>query len=385
MKIGIDLTSFHKKHDGGKEQVLFNLLKGFNELGASREICIFCYPYLIKTIQRIIPDAEIVTIRPVKIPKKLIADYWVKTFCLPKLIDKHGISILFFPVSHTGFKRFSIPTVILPHDIQPICRPESYSFIERFKYQCIYHFDFNLRDHIISISNFDLSELKTHYPKYTHKFKQIYNPIAMKSNVDQPKRVQEIIAINIQYPHKNVATLIKAFSLIQDRIPHTLVLVGSANKRTANLSTCIAEEKLTKRVEFTGFLSEKILLNRLEKSALYVNSSCFEGFGMTAIEAMILKVPVIVAATTASPEVTRGLCTYYTPATNEYALAEKILVRLKDPLDQATLQAISDQIKSAYSHTKIAKEYLNFFQAIHNKNQRRVSHENTIYLSKQNV
>ena len=365
MKIGIDLTSFQKKHNGGKEQVLFNLLKGFNELGASKKICIFCYAYMIERIRQIIPDAEIVTIEPSKFSKKLIADYWVKTFRLPKIIERHGISILFFPVSHTGLRRFSIPTVVLPHDIQPISRRESYSVLESLKYQCIYHFDFLLRNHIISISNFDLAQLKTHYPQHTHKFKQIYNPIAMKATVNRPKKVQEIIAINIQYPHKNIKTLIKAFSIIQDEIPHTLVLMGSKNKMTSHLLTCIIEEKVTERVQFTGFLSDKDLHQRLEESALYVNPSLFEGFGMTAVEAMILKVPVIVAATTASPEVTKGLCTYYSPATDEHVLAKSILNNLQDPPDQVTLQAISNQIETAYSYTKIAKDYLDFFQSIH--------------------
>jgi glycosyltransferase involved in cell wall biosynthesis len=367
MRIGIDLTSFHRKHDGGKEQVLFNLLKGFNELGASKKICIFCYGYMIETIRQIIPDAEIVNVEPAKFPKKLIADYWVKTFRLPKLIEKHDISILFFPVSHTGLKRFPIPTVILPHDIQPISQRENYSVVERLKYQCIYHFDFLLRDHILSISNFDLTQLKIHYPQHTHKFKRIYNPITMKPNADPPKRTQTIMAINIQHIHKNIKTLIKAFSIIQDEIPHTLVLVGSENERTAHLSTCIAEEKLTERVQFTGFLSDEDLHRRLEESALYVNPSLFEGFGMTAIEAMILKVPVIVADTTASPEVTKGLCAYYSPVTDENVLAKKILANLQNPPDQATLHAISNQIESAYSHKKIAKEYLEFFQTIYEK------------------
>ncbi|BES66332.1 glycosyltransferase family 1 protein [Gottschalkiaceae bacterium SANA] len=367
MKIGIDLTSFHKKHDGGKEQVLFNLLKGFNELGASKKISIFCYAYMIETIRQIIPDAEIITIKASKFPKKLIADYWVKTFRLPKIVKRHGISILFFPVSHTGLMRFSIPTVVLPHDIQPISRRENYSVLEGLKYQCIYHFDFLLRDHIVSISNFDLAQLEAHYPQHTHKFKQIYNPIAMKPKVDHPKKKQEIIAINIQYPHKNIKTLIKAFSIIQHQIPHTLVLVGSKNKMTSPLLTCITEEKVTNRVQFTGFLSDKDLHQRLEESALYVNPSSFEGFGMTAIEAMILKVPVIVADTTASPEVTKGLCTYYSPVSDERALARKMLANLQDPPNQATLHAISNQIESAYSYRKIANEYLEFFQTIHEK------------------
>jgi glycosyltransferase involved in cell wall biosynthesis len=364
MKIGIDLTSFQKNHNGGKEQVLFNLLKGFNELGASKEITIFCYPYLIEVIRKIISEAEIITVQPMSFPKKFLADYWFKTFRLPKLIKKHGITVLFFPVSHTGLRRMSIPTAVLPHDIQPISRRKSFHPINYLKYRCIYHFDFLLRDHIFSISDFDHSQLETHYPQHAHKFKRIYNPIAMKPNPNPPTRVQEIMAINIQFPHKNIETLIKAFSLIQDQIPHKLVLVGSAGKKTACLSDCIVENNLEDRVRFTGFLSEEALYHRLEKCALYVNPSIFEGFGMTAIEAMILKVPVIVADATASPEVTKGLCAYYAPATDETKLADSMLALLQNPPDDTALQAISKTIFEAYTYTKIAREYLQFFQSI---------------------
>lgn len=65
-------------------------------------------------------------------------------------------------------------------------------------------------------------------------------------------------------------------------------------------------------------------------SCLYINPSLFEGFGMTAVEAMILKVPTLLSRVSANYEVTKGLCHYYEPADDVEALAAAILDFLKN-------------------------------------------------------
>lgn len=379
MKIGIDCTSLQEKHDGGKEQVLLNLLKGFHHLDAGKSICIFCYPYSASRLKTLIPDAEFVVVKENQIPKKLLSDLWFKTFQLPRFIRNHQVDLIFFPMSITGIKRLSIPSLVLPHDIQPIAKRETYSFWNQMKYKLIYHFDFSLRDHIISISDYDKSQMTQFYPQYQHKLHRIYNPIALKPIEGSVKRKLTITAVNIRFPHKNIQTLIRAFAKIQDQIPHQLILMGRIGDETLQLTKLVESLQLSKRVVFTGFVSEEELCQRIAESSLYVNPSLFEGFGMTAIEAMILKTPVLVADNTASKETTQGLCAYYSPATDIDALANAIMENLTDSPTESALEIASKTMQQAYRIQAIAGNYLSFFENI---NHARSNHENSIHLPK---
>jgi len=379
MKIGIDCTSLQKKHDGGKEQVLLNLLKGFHQLDAGKRICIFCYPYSLNLLKTLVPEAELIVVKENRMPKKLLSDLWFKTFHLPRLIRNHQVDLIFFPVSITGMKRLSIPSIVLPHDIQPIVKKDAYSFWNRMKYRLIYHFDFSLRDHIISISDYDKSQMAQFYPQYLHKLHRIYNPIALEPFEESVDRKPTISAVNIRFPHKNIETLIRAFAEIQDQIPHTLTLIGRLDNKTTHLKHLVQSLKISDRVQFPGFVSEEDLRRLIAESSLYVNPSLFEGFGMTAIEAMILKTPVIVADVTASKETTQGLCAYYSPATDVGVLADRMVKILNQLPSDSTLEATSQTMQHAYHTQTIAQEYLDLFE----KNSKaRSAHEDPLYLPK---
>src|SRR6185369_9373170 len=72
-------------------------------------------------------------------------------------------------------------------------------------------------------------------------------------------------------PHKNLGRLLKAFALIQDRIPHDLVLAGKKEGfRTGDLRTLKEAAKLNGRVHFTGLVEEKVLRSYYASADLLV-------------------------------------------------------------------------------------------------------------------
>ena len=94
---------------------------------------------------------------------------------------------------------------------------------------------------------------------------------------------------------------------------------------------------------------------------LYVNPTLYEGFGMTAIEAMIDQIPTLVSGIPTNYEVTQGLCSYYEPPEDEQALAEKMLECLSRPYTQKELLEISITIREAYRYDKISRDYFEHF------------------------
>jgi len=368
-KIGYDATAITKVHDGGKDQVSINLLRGFEKNGLSEELVVFCIPEMKEYVSALIPNALVVPIAARKMWKKTIRDIWTRTLLLQNLIKRHHLGVLLFPMSNTGLRHFGIPTVVVPHDIQTQTHKGRFPLRTRALAAFFYHFDFRLRDWIIAISGFDQKELEETYPAYSSKIVQIYNPIradifqaAEGYKADRPY----ITAINIQHRHKNVITLIKAFERLKDQIPHDLYLIGRIKPETAFLSTYVRERDLSDRVKFLGFVEDERLAGVLKGSALYVNPSLFEGFGMTAVEAMLSKVPTLTTLLSAVPEVTMGLCHYYEPAEDSEALAAAMAAVLIGEKGNTTdeLKLIAEKLKNRYDYAVIAKQYYDFLLSI---------------------
>lgn len=373
MRIGIDATFISGEFDGGKDQFLFNLLEGFEKNNKGKDFVIFCKSEVKEKIKKIIPSAEIFVVIPkqyinwlfikLKIIKKPIFDEIIlRSFFYRDIKKKYKINILFFPKPMTGFLKIDTKTIVIPHDIQILSHKERFSLKTRMFNNIFYKLDFKLRDIIISISDFDKEEILDKFPKLKNKVIKIYNPIKVNQNIEinQDKKPY-IIAINLAYEHKNIITLLKAFNLIKDKIQYNLLLVGKINSYGEFLKKYVIDNKLEERVIFTGYIEEKELYLLLKNSSLYVNPSIFEGFGMTAAEAMILEVPTLVAANTAMPEITKNLCFYYKNVYDEKELADKILEIFSLNINKEKLRKISEVIFDEYNYIKISKEYYELF------------------------
>lgn len=373
MKLGIDLTEFTSIHKGGKDEVAYNILKGFTELGHSYDIVCFCSDDLSDTIHKISPEIEVCII-----PKIQINHYYIEVlfgfvrkiiqgFAIKKALKRMPVDVILFTNKMTPWMRYSIPTVMIPHDIQVFLQGEIPG-LNGSKSQNLYKYylklDFLYRDYIIAISDYDKEQMCKYIPWSEKKLKRIYNPIFFKSKVEQVYKKKYITALNIQWAHKNIGTLIKSYSKIADQINYDLLLIGRKPFNFSDLEKLVIEAGISDRVHFTGYISDEELLQYLGETRVYVNPSYFEGFGMTAVEMMGQCIPTIVAATTATPEVTQGLCRYYEPADNVDALAKEILDELVNPTPKETLNKISEQMREIYSYKKIASEYWEFLDEI---------------------
>ena len=122
-------------------------------------------------------------------------------------------------------------------------------------------------------------------------------------------------------------------------------------KRVAYLKEYVEQHNLSGRVIFTGFVDGKKKRELLVNSCLYINPSLFEGFGMTAVEAMILKVPTLLSRVSANYEVTKGLCHYYEPVDF-----------FKEPENGGALEDKSKEMLKMYDYQKIAAQYMELFR-----------------------
>ncbi len=108
---------------------------------------------------------------------------------------------------------------------------------------------------------------------------------------------------------KNLAVLIESFANVvrQSPRPVDLVIAGAAHSDNPRvyppLQPTIERLGLTDRVHLVGRVSEVEKLALYRGAALYVTPSLYEGFGLTALEAMACGVPTIATRCTSLPEV----------------------------------------------------------------------------------
>jgi N-acetyl-alpha-D-glucosaminyl L-malate synthase BshA len=111
-----------------------------------------------------------------------------------------------------------------------------------------------------------------------------------------------LIHISNFRPVKNVLDVIRMFTLLKDQCTAKLVMVGDGPERSRAEQLC-REHEMCHRVIFTGMLKNPTEV--LSVADLFVLPSESESFGLAALEAMAMGVPVISTNTGGLPELNR--------------------------------------------------------------------------------
>ena len=156
--------------------------------------------------------------------------------------------------------------------------------------QKVFSFVYRFADKVIGVSKSVKNHLVETAEISENKGVVIYNPVSIpKSFPKISSEFFQIVYVGRLEKVKNVATLIQAFAKIQNN-NSTLTIVGDGRERMA-LENLVRDLKIENRATFTGFKAEPSQF--LCSADLYVLPSYSEGFGIAAVEAMFLKVPVL--------------------------------------------------------------------------------------------
>ena len=150
-------------------------------------------------------------------------------------------------------------------------------------------------DKFISISKYTADKLRKDL-KVKKEIVVIPNGIdlsAMK-RIKKAKLTSDVIYTGRLLEHKNVDKLIQAIDLIRKEFPNIICRIVGNGPEEMNLKLLTKTLKLEKHVIFHDFLSDNNdVFAMIKASKLFVLPSSREGFGIVAIEAQSLGVPVI--------------------------------------------------------------------------------------------
>jgi glycosyltransferase involved in cell wall biosynthesis len=280
---------------GGAGNSIIRLCKKLNK--KKYEISIIClnkFSYLNK-----IKNTNIKVFRINK--KKIIFSIFQIKKILLKIIKKNNKNILISNINYTNvisilfFKRINILKMILV-ERTPLRELDIYrSFVDFIKKNVIKFLIkrlYNNADKIICNSKYMSIDF---FRRYRIKSETIHPPallhynISLKNKNYNKKQTLIIITICRLSFEKNLQILIKSLSSLKFK-NFKLIICGDGHDKN-KLKILSKKIGLEKKIEFTGHIEKAS--HYLKQSHLYINSSFFEGFPNSVVEAINYNLPII--------------------------------------------------------------------------------------------
>jgi glycosyltransferase involved in cell wall biosynthesis len=317
---------------GGYAVTFVNLLKGWERLGTDDEIHVL----LAEDVEHALPTSVTVHRFPVGRPE-VIRRVLVQSRAARRICRAVEADVLLAAVPTTAVTRIGCPKVITVHDMRHEQVPEQFSRGRRLLRKFSYEVGYRQAAGVICISERTRKDLLRSHPWLGSR--PVFTVPWAADHVDtwprqQPPEGEPYALAFGHFPNKAVDRVIDAWRVLRERgeaRPLVLVgLTGAARSRTLErLRAAGLEEVITP----LPWLDDHHFRARFASAGLIVFPSDFEGFGLPAVEAMRLGIPLVISADEALLEVTGGNATVAS-GTDPASLADAVSEAWATPGDQ---------------------------------------------------
>ncbi len=205
-----------------------------------------------------------------------------------------------------------IPSVLTIHDLQPLVQPENFSAVKRRWLATMLPRSAARAELILTPSDPSSASVTEHLGVPADRVLTVPHGVEVPEVVPSETLAEvrdryrlgarTILFPAITYPHKDHATLIRAFGrLAGDRPDCTLVLTGGPGPEEAAVAAEIRASGVGDQVRRTGRIPWDDLHALYALATVVAVPSRFEGFGAPALEAMAAGAPLVAADATALP------------------------------------------------------------------------------------
>ena len=281
-----------------------------------------------------------------------------------QILKSHGISIPFITTLHgtditlvgkdASFEpviSFSINESDAVTAVSQSLKDDTYKFFDIKK-------EIHVIPNFISISDFEQLKNKEEYNGICQK--KMYSPNEEKilmhiSNFRKVKRLDDVIGI---------------FEKVKKQIPSKLLLIGDGPERNRIEQLC-REKNIYRDVKFLGKITTPEMLLRV--ADLFLLPSETESFGLAALEAMAMNVPVISTNTGGLPEVNiNGVSGFTSNVGDEEDMSQNALKILSDPLILQKFRRQAFEVAQQFDLPKILPLYEDLYKEVIEKNKESV-------------
>ena len=232
--------------------------------------------------------------------------------------------------------------VVTIHDLTHVTDPTfKRTLAARFYARPMFNFVARRADRIIADSEFTKQQIVEHLAILPSKVVVVYlgvsdhfsphdrgQAVLRVSSLPDLKRPYILFVGNLK-PHKNVRTLIHAFSQMRAHkdFDHQLLILGGDRKWKEGLVNECGKLGINDRVLFASHVPYEDLPSVYAAAEILVMPSFIEGFGLPVLEAMACGTPVVCARAASLPEVAGDAAEYFEPSSvDDLAVAlERVL------------------------------------------------------------
>lgn len=163
---------------------------------------------------------------------------------------------------------------------------------------------------------------------------------------------------------KALDNLIKAFALFHNECSESKLVIAGSGTEEAYLKSVVHELGISESVEFWGFRSD--VANVLSSFDVFALSSEYEGLPISMLEAMALKIPVVVTAVGGVPEVIEnqknGLMVKYMDNEEMAQYFERLYADkpFRNHIGNAGYQTICEK----YNYLSMSKQYFDVYELL---------------------
>lgn len=332
MKIAIQAADLDNKRIDGTRVYILNLLRHFGKLAPSDE-------FLIYHRGDFNPELAPPEFSNYKIKKINFPFLWTQTRFTWELL-KDNPDVLWMPMHNLPLiRKKKLKTVVTVHDLAYKYFPEYFPKKDLCKLNLLGSLAINGADKLIAISESTKRDILKFYPRVREeKIKVIYHGFdavlfSQERNRTEEIKIKKELGIDGDYilysgaiqPRKNLQTLIEAFEIYKKSSGSDikLVLAGGNAWLWEKVKEKADQSPFKQDIIMPGKLKFGVLGHLTRGAAVYAYPSLYEGFGITVLEAMAARVPLISADNSSLREVGGGAAEYFN-ANNAKELAEKI-------------------------------------------------------------
>lgn len=373
MTIGIDLVGTNL--GSGTKTYNINLCNELNTLKLASNVKIFiCKNYLPQIIQKKNDKIEYL-IKPDFLSITLFRFFWMQ-FIFPFELKLLGIKKLYSPMNFIPIisKFLKIKTILCLHSNLPWIYFNFMpgNFIRKFITQKLMEISIYTCDLLIVNSNFAKKEIIKTLRLRKKKIHVVYLGISRIFFLKKKKKINNfnykqkyILSVMSCVRYHNIINLLVAFSLLIKNYNLKIVLALQVLDKSyfLEIKKFIKDNSLEKKVVIFSNLNINQLPELYKNAKLYVFTSYCEVFGLTSLEAMSQRTPVIISNKSALPEINGKAAMYFNPDN-----IEKINDTFKRVLFDRKLQLklIQKGLKllNKYNNNKNIKKTINIISSL---------------------